>query len=318
MEIKVFTLKPKKIREILGVLNQNLKVLQTNFSGKISVRGEEIKFEGTKKEFERFRDLLKELEAKAQEGKFFEPEEIIEILNYKNSIDEKDKEKNVIVTPKKIVVPKTENQILYVEALRKYPITFSIGPAGTGKTYLAVAVALESLMEEKVERIILTRPAVEAGESLGFLPGSFQEKVDPYLRPLYDALFDMMPYERIKKLMSTGVIEIAPLAYMRGRTLSNAFVILDEAQNTNYLQMKMFLTRMGLKTKIAITGDVTQIDLKEKEESGLLIAEKILKDLDGIKFIYLGPEDIIRHPIVKSIIIAYEKYERKKREGKNS
>ncbi|MEO0280185.1 MAG: PhoH family protein [candidate division WOR-3 bacterium] len=318
MEIKTFSVRPKKLREILGVLNQNLKVLQEYFSGKITVRGEEIKFEGDKKEFKKLKEILSKLDERAEEGNFFEPDQIIDILNKDNYLKNVEKYKDSIITPKKIVTPKTENQKHYVDALRKYPLVFSIGPAGTGKTYLAVACALEHLREEKVERIILTRPAVEAGESLGFLPGSFQEKVDPYLRPLYDALFDMMPYDRIKKLMNTGVIEIAPLAYMRGRTLSNAFVILDEAQNTNYLQMKMFLTRMGLKTKVAVTGDITQIDLKDKEESGLVIAEKILKGVEGIKFIYFGSEDIIRHPIVKSIIIAFEKYEGNKKEGKTS
>ncbi|MEO0255477.1 MAG: PhoH family protein [candidate division WOR-3 bacterium] len=318
MEIKTFSVRPKKLREILGVLNQNLKVLQEYFSGKITVRGEEIKFEGDKKEFKKLKEILAKLDERAEEGEFFEPEQIIDILNNRSNFKNIEKYKDSIITPKKIVTPKTDNQKQYVDALRKYPLVFSIGPAGTGKTYLAVACALEHLREEKVERIILTRPAVEAGESLGFLPGSFQEKVDPYLRPLYDALFDMMPYDRIKKLMNTGVIEIAPLAYMRGRTLSNAFVILDEAQNTNYLQMKMFLTRIGLKTKVAVTGDITQIDLKDKEESGLVIAEKILKGVEGIKFIYFGSEDIIRHPIVKSIIIAFEKYEGKKKEGKTS
>lgn len=318
MDIKTFSIRPKKLREILGVLNQNLRVLQEYFSGKITVRGEEIKFEGDRKEFKKLKEILTKLDERAEEGSFFEPHQIIDILNNNNYLKNVEKYKDSIITPKKIVTPKTENQKHYVDALRKYPLIFSIGPAGTGKTYLAVACALEHLREDKVERIILTRPAVEAGESLGFLPGSFQEKVDPYLRPLYDALFDMMPYDRIKKLMNTGVIEIAPLAYMRGRTLSNAFVILDEAQNTNYLQIKMFLTRIGLKTKVAVTGDITQIDLKDKEESGLVIAEKILKGVEGIKFIYFGSEDVIRHPIVKSIIIAFEKYEGKKKEGKSS
>ncbi len=307
-----FILKPKKIREILGILNQNLKILQHYFSGKLTVRGDEIRFEGTEREFKKLKETITKLDEKAQEGVFFEPEEIIEALNNKEKKGESG-DKYSIVTPKKIINPRSETQKKYIEFLRKYPLVFSIGPAGTGKTYLAVAVALEHLREEKVERIILARPAVEAGESLGFLPGSFQEKVDPYLRPLYDALFDMLPYDRIKRLMDTGIIEIAPLAYMRGRTLSNAFVILDEAQNTNYLQMKMFLTRIGLKTRVAVTGDITQIDLKDKKESGLVVAEKILKGIEGIKFVYFGPEDVIRHPIVKSIIIACEKYERREK-----
>jgi len=311
-EKKNFILKPKRVREILGILNQNLKIIQDYFSGNITVRGDEIRFEGTKKEFKKLKETIDKLDERAEEGIFFEPEEVIEFLNNHKAKGETG-DKYSVITPKKIINPKTETQRKYIEFLRKYPLVFSIGPAGTGKTYLAVAVALEHLREEKVERMILTRPAVEAGESLGFLPGSFQEKVDPYLRPLYDALFDMLPYERIKKLINSGVIEIAPLAYMRGRTLANAFVILDEAQNTNYLQMKMFLTRIGLKTKVAITGDITQIDLKNKEDSGLLVAEKILKGIEGIEFIYFGPEDVIRHPIVKSIIIAYDRYEEKKK-----
>jgi phosphate starvation-inducible PhoH-like protein len=284
--------------------------LQEFFKGKISVRGDEIRFEGSKEEFRKFKEVVSFMDKHTVEGKFLEPEHIREaILRDRDSIED---EELTVITPKRLVKPKSENQKNYLEMLMKYDIVFAIGPAGTGKTYLAVACALEHLRENKVERIILTRPAVEAGESLGFLPGSFQEKVDPYLRPLYDALFDMLPYDRMRKFTESGIIEIAPLAYMRGRTLSNAFVILDEAQNTTALQMKMFLTRTGLKTKVAITGDVTQIDLKEKKESGLLVAEKILKGIEGITFCYFGPEDVIRHPIVKSIIVAYERYERKK------
>lgn len=208
----------------------------------------------------------------------------------------------------KTILPKTINQAHYMSAIHKSPITISIGPAGTGKTYLAVAVGVKFLLTGRVERIILTRPAVEAGESLGYLPGDFIQKINPYLRPLYDALFDILPYERISKYMEKGIIEIAPLAYMRGRTLNKAFVILDEAQNTTSSQMKMFLTRLGNNSKMVISGDITQIDLEKPKQSGLLAAQKILHGIDEITFIEFLKEDICRHPIVEKIIAAYEKH----------
>ncbi len=206
---------------------------------------------------------------------------------------------------RKIIRPKSEGQRKYVKAIRDNDVVISIGPAGTGKTYLAVALALDALYKKRVRRIVLARPAVEAGESLGFLPGDMQEKVDPYLRPLYDALEDMMPSDRVRKALDDMTIEIAPLAFMRGRTLSDAFVILDEAQNSTTLQMKMFLTRLGLNSQVVITGDKTQIDLPRKEDSGLLQVEAILRGVEGIEFIYLDDADVIRHRLVKDIIRAY-------------
>ena len=206
---------------------------------------------------------------------------------------------------RKVIRPKTEGQRQYVKAIRDNDVVIGIGPAGTGKTYLAVALALDALYKKRVRRIVLARPAVEAGESLGFLPGDMQEKVDPYLRPLYDALEDMMPSERVRKALEDRTIEIAPLAYMRGRTLADAFVILDEAQNSTTAQMKMFLTRLGLNSQVVITGDKTQIDLPRKEDSGLLQVEAILKGVDGIRFIYLDDTDVLRHRLVKDIIRAY-------------
>ena len=206
---------------------------------------------------------------------------------------------------RKVIRPKSEGQRQYVEAIRDNDVVISIGPAGTGKTYLAVALALDALYKKRVRRIVLARPAVEAGESLGFLPGDMQEKVDPYLRPLYDALEDMMPSDRVRKALEDLTIEIAPLAYMRGRTLSDAFVILDEAQNSTTAQMKMFLTRLGLNSQVVITGDKTQIDLPRREDSGLLQVEAILRGVDGIEFIYLDDTDVIRHRLVKDIIRAY-------------
>ena len=206
---------------------------------------------------------------------------------------------------RKVIRPKSEGQRQYIKAIRDNDVVIGIGPAGTGKTYLAVALALDALYKKRVRRIVLVRPAVEAGESLGFLPGDIQEKVDPYLRPLYDALEDMMPSDRVRKALEDLTIEIAPLAYMRGRTLSDAFVILDEAQNSTTAQMKMFLTRLGLNSQVVITGDKTQIDLPRKEDSGLLQVEAILRGVEGIEFIYLDETDVIRHRLVKDIIRAY-------------
>jgi phosphate starvation-inducible PhoH-like protein len=206
---------------------------------------------------------------------------------------------------RRVIIPKSDGQRTYVRSIFEHDIVIGIGPAGTGKTYLAVACAVDALYKKRVKRIILARPAVEAGENLGFLPGDLQEKVDPYLRPLYDALEDMMPHDRVARALEDSTIEIAPLAYMRGRTLSDAFVILDEAQNATRAQMKMFLTRLGLNSRVVITGDKTQIDLPRKSDSGLLEVEAILSGIDGISFIYLDDKDVIRHRLVKDIIKAY-------------
>lgn len=207
----------------------------------------------------------------------------------------------------KSIVPRTLNQARYMGSIQNRAITFGIGPAGTGKTYLAVVVALKYFLRGKVNRIVLTRPAVEAGESLGFLPGDLVQKINPYLRPLYDALFDLLPFEKVTKLIEEGSIEIAPLAYMRGRTLNNSFIILDEAQNTTRSQMKMFLTRLGANSRFIVTGDVTQIDIDNPKQSGLLHAARILKGIDEIDFIYFQKEDISRHPVVEKVVAAYEK-----------
>ncbi len=216
-------------------------------------------------------------------------------------------EASKIILPgsRKIITPKSTGQKLYIDEIAQRDIVIGVGPAGTGKTYLAVAMAVDALHKKRLRRIVLTRPVVEAGEQLGFLPGSVEEKVDPYLRPLYDALGDMMPAEQIRRALESRALEIAPLAYMRGRTLADAFVILDEAQNTTTLQMKMFLTRLGLNSKAVITGDKTQIDLPRREDSGLLEVERILKGIDGISFVYLSEVDVVRHRLVKDIIRAY-------------
>ena len=215
-----------------------------------------------------------------------------------------------IPSKKRTITPKSVNQKNYIDNIRKYDIVFGIGPAGTGKTYLAMAMAVSSLMKKEISRVVLARPAVEAGEKLGFLPGDLYEKVNPYLRPLYDALHDMMDFESASRFIQTGIIEVAPLAFMRGRTLNDSFVILDEAQNATLEQMKMFLTRLGFSSKTVITGDITQIDLPEGRASGLIQARNILAHIHGIKFVYFGREDVVRHPLVQEIIDAYERAEK--------
>lgn len=215
-----------------------------------------------------------------------------------------------VSSKKKFIVPKTETQGLYIEAIKMHDIVIGIGPAGTGKTYLAMAMAINALLKKEVSRIVLARPAIEAGEKLGFLPGDIYEKINPYLRPLYDALFDMMDTEKAGKLIENGVIEIAPLAFMRGRTLNDSFIILDEAQNTTAEQMKMYLTRLGFNSRTVITGDTTQIDLPQGKPSGLMEIEHILKGIEGIEFIYFSEKDVVRHKLVKKIIRAYEKHEK--------
>jgi phosphate starvation-inducible PhoH-like protein len=215
----------------------------------------------------------------------------------------------------KPIRPKTLGQRKYVEAIQKHDIVFGIGPAGTGKTYLAVAMAVSSLLNKEVVRIILTRPAIEAGEKLGFLPGDMMDKVDPYLRPLYDAIFDMIGIEKFHHLLNEGVIEVAPLAFMRGRTLNDSFVILDEAQNTTHEQMKMFLTRLGFDSKAVITGDITQIDLPQDSTSGLVEVQTILSKIDGISFVYFNKSDVVRHQLVSDVIKAYEEYEDAKKKS---
>ena len=223
-----------------------------------------------------------------------------------DSTAESERATTSISTPKRLVKAKSPGQGDYVKSIDRHDIVVSIGPAGTGKTYLAVAMAVSHLMDKKVERLILTRPAVEAGESLGFLPGAIEEKVDPYLRPLYDALNDFLPYDRIRRYLEMKTIEVAPLAYMRGRTLNDSFIILDEAQNTTGMQMKMFLTRMGWRSKVVVTGDITQVDLPPNVFSGLIEIQHLLKNISGIEFVYLSEKDVVRHHLVQKIIKAYE------------
>lgn len=304
---------------LFGQYDKNLKLVKQEFGVSLKIEDGQLIIAGEDKKnvdmaYTFFRELMDTVYTKG----FVEIEE----LNY---LLEKLKEKNSSGGSKDNgiakeifsasllgdkVKPKTLGQKKYIEAMKKNDIVFAIGPAGTGKTYLAVAMAIDTLKRGIVQRIILTRPAIEAGEKLGFLPGTFMEKVDPYLRPLYDAMFDMMSFSKFQSYRERGIIEIVPLAYMRGRTLNNSFVILDEAQNTTHQQMKMFLTRIGFNSKAVITGDVTQVDLEKGKVSGLIEAQKILSGIDGIAFAYLKKEDIVRHPLVKKIIKAYEDYER--------
>lgn len=282
----------------------------------LAVRGNKLIIQGeVEEDIERAEKIIEELRIVNQQGYIVKPEDII------HSIEELKKGKSVSIlslfkggipvpSKKRIIIPKTETQREYMEAILKYDIVFGIGPAGTGKTYLAMAMAIHFLLTRQVSRIVLVRPAVEAGEKLGFLPGAIEEKVSPYLRPLYDALYDMLEIDRASKLVEKGAIEIAPLAFMRGRTLNDSFIILDEAQNTTSEQMKMYLTRLGFGSKTVITGDITQIDLPPQKISGLVEAIKILDRIEGIKIIYFTEKDVVRHRLVQEIIKAYEKHER--------
>lgn len=306
----IFVKDIKEAFNLFGSNDENLVIIENEFPVKIIARGERVIIEGERNNVEDvltvFENMKKTIERKGN----LEKEDILNIIHKLKGLSSHKEEisyENGIPVPsrKKIVVPKTPTQRKYVEAIRKYDIVFAIGPAGTGKTYVAMAMAISSLKSNEVQRIILVRPAVEAGEKLGYLPGTFQEKVDPYLRPLYDALYDMMEVDKFRILIERGIIEVAPLAYMRGRTLNDAFIILDEAQNTTIEQMKMFLTRLGFDSKAVITGDITQIDLPENKLSGLVHVQKILSSIKGIEFVYFDEKDVVRHELVQEIIKAY-------------
>ena len=293
----------------VGELNENLKFIEKTFNVKIYQNGNQIKIQGSKKDITLSEDALKRLYAKAGQGIEITKETLhlcIQDLNM-----EKDSHEIVIKTPKKSIIPRSRNQKIFLNNITENEINFGIGPAGTGKTYLAVAAAVDALLKEKVDRIILIRPAVEAGEKLGFLPGDLSQKVDPYLRPLYDALYEMLGIEKTEKFLIRGIIEIAPLAYMRGRTLNNSFIIVDESQNTTKEQMKMILTRMGFGSNLVINGDLTQVDLPKNIKSGLSHAIEVINGTDGIGFTTFESVDVVRHPLVKKIIDAYKFYEDK-------
>ena len=293
----------------VGELNENLKYVEKTFNVKIFQNGNNIKIQGSQKDVNNSADALEKLYEAAGQGIEITKETLH--LYVQDTHNQEKGFETIIKTPKKSIVPRGKNQRLYLESMHKHEVNFGIGPAGTGKTYLAVAAAIDALLKEKVDRIILIRPAVEAGEKLGFLPGDLSQKVDPYLRPLYDGLYEMLGIERTEKLLANGNVEIAPLAYMRGRTLNNSFIIVDESQNTTKEQMKMVLTRMGFNSYLVINGDLTQIDLPKNVTSGLSNAIKVLKDTDGIGFTNFSSRDVVRHPLVRKIIDAYEYFEDK-------
>jgi len=299
---------------VVGPHDDNLRVIEAAFpSVNITVRGNEITLRGPHIDCARLEDLFNEMMVVIRSGNILNVDAVnraIEMLEHE-PVDHPAEvmSLNIVSNRGRTIRPKTANQKRYVDAIEDHTITFGIGPAGTGKTYLAMAMAVAALQAKKVNKIVLTRPAVEAGESLGFLPGTLSEKIDPYLRPLFDALHDMIDIESIPRLMQSGIIEVAPLAYMRGRTLNDAFVILDEAQNTTPEQMKMFLTRLGFGSKIVVTGDVTQIDLPNGQNSGLKVVRDILKDIDDIAFLELTAEDVVRHRLIGDIVKAYDKFD---------
>ncbi len=309
---KKITLNGIDMLALLGVNDSNLQILEDRFNATISVRGDIVNIKGVIEEVELVEKVIKEMSYVLNTSGRLNKNDVETILNLsvegKEIINEEDFDSIVLYTKNDVVKAKTSGQKRYFQVANKNDICFAIGPAGTGKTYLAVALAVSALKRGIVKRIVLARPAVEAGESLGFLPGDFQEKIDPYLRPLYDALDDMMPSEKLKGYIEKGIVEIVPLAYMRGRTLNNAFVILDEAQNATDVQMKMFLTRLGANSKAIITGDITQIDLPSKTKSGLIQAKEILNGIEGVGFVYFDREDVVRHKLVKDIIDAYDKF----------
>lgn len=290
--------------QLFGNNDENLKLLKSRLSAQVVARGDELRLTGEAQEVAEAEQTFKSLLASIRRG------EDVSLTELKHApLSELGTETPSHAASDRLpkrTRPKTAGQRRYVEAIHDHSITFGVGPAGTGKTYLAVAMAVMALKDKKVKRIILTRPAVEAGEKLGYLPGDLQAKIDPYLRPLYDALYDMLEGERFDHLLENGTIEVAPLGFMRGRTLNDAFIILDEAQNTTSEQMKMFLTRMGFNSKVVVTGDGTQTDLPHNVKSGLRVAERILKDIEGISFIKFSESDVVRHPLVASIVKAYE------------
>ena len=302
----------KILMEIAGSFDNNLKELEKISGSKIYFRGNTITIKGEKNANEKVRDAIEYLIERFKLDKKIDKNDIVASLNKDMIEDMKNQSsvqplEEVIKTPKKSVIPRSKKQKEYVKALKTNQIIMSLGPAGTGKTYLAVAAALSMLLEKKVERIILSRPAVEAGEKLGFLPGDIKEKIDPYLRPLYDSLHDMFDYDKIQRKIESGEIEIAPLAFMRGRTLKNCFAILDEAQNATQTQIKMFLTRIGENSKLVVNGDPSQIDLLNKSHSGLVQSQNILKGIKEISIINFDQNDVIRHPLVTKIVEAYKK-----------
>jgi len=295
---------------LYGHNDANLIALEERYGVRLTARGDAMRIDGPAHKVRLVSALIEEMISCLRRGDAFDASSFVDREHLRGAhAGDQDLSGIVLVTKKNVVRPRSEAQYAYVTAIQETDIVFGIGPAGTGKTYLAVASAVAALKRKQISRIILTRPAVEAGENLGFLPGDIQEKVDPYLRPLYDALREMIPADQLRHLMELRTLEIAPLAFMRGRTLNNAFVILDEAQNTTINQMKMFLTRLGANSKAVVTGDITQVDLPEDTRSGLIHVQSILSHIEAIRFIYFTEKDVVRHPLVQEIISAYDRYD---------
>lgn len=316
MQLKLHFEDADEAKVLFGPHNDHLKSIESKLEVKVHSKGGSVVIEGDALDVELAGRLLQELHMLLKRGYPIYVSDIdfaLRILSGDRSVNLENifLDTVYISSQKKVVTPKSVVQKQYIDTMRTHDMVIGIGPAGTGKTYLAMAMALSFLTKKEVQRIVLTRPAVEAGEKLGFLPGDLYEKVNPYLRPLYDALHDMMDFDHASKLMERGIIEVAPLAFMRGRTLNDSFVILDEAQNTKPEQMKMFLTRMGFGSKVVITGDITQVDLPDGKQSGLIQIQKVLRKVQGIKFVYFSEKDVIRHPLVQDIIKAYEEAEQR-------
>ena len=314
---------PNGVEELVGTHDGNLRLLEKNFNVSVQLGEDALEIEGGDSEVRRAQQVLQEYADLVESGSRFDSSEVESFLRIAGQ-DPEATLKGLAEAGrprafgKKSITPKSLNQRTYVDAMERHDMVFGIGPSGTGKTYLAVAMAVDALLSKEVSRIILARPAVEAGERLGFLPGTIQEKVNPYLRPLYDALYDVLDPDRVERYIEKGIIEIAPIAFMRGRTLNDAFVILDEAQNTTSEQMKMFLTRLGFNSKAVVTGDITQIDLPDGRRSGLVEAIDVVSRVPGISFVYFTERDVVRHTLVQRIIRAYEEYDQARVAGGNN
>ena len=311
---------PRQLAQLFGGKEENLRLIEERFDARLVTRGDWIQVDGEESVVEQVKTIFNYLQTARDQGLNIRKGDFAKVVNAIADGQEAElralfDDKTIIKTRRASIVPKTLGQKRYLQSIFDNDIVFGIGPAGTGKTYLAMAAAVSKLLDGSIKRLILSRPAVEAGETLGFLPGDLQEKILPYLRPLYDALYDMMDREDVAKLIEKGVIEIAPLAYMRGRTLSDSFVILDEAQNTTPEQMMMFLTRLGNESKMVITGDITQIDIPRSKTSGLLEIRKVLKSLEGIDFHFFESTDVVRHHLVQKIVEAYDRYRNADKEG---
>ena len=319
--LKKVALPEEGIRTLFGPYDENIKHLESLVGVRVNLRGNELTIEGDQQDVELVEKIMEDYAALFEEGRRMSNEELKSAFKQvaedrAYTLRDYFTKTRLNPTGKKQVTARSANQRRYIEAIERSDVVFGIGVAGTGKTYLAVAMAVQALMQKRVNRIVLARPAVEAGEKLGFLPGDLQDKVDPYLRPLYDALFDLVDYEKVTRLLEKRVIEVAPLAFMRGRTLADAFIILDEAQNTTSEQMKMFLTRIGFGSKAVITGDITQIDLPSGRRSGLVEAQRVVSGVEGIEFIYFTDKDVVRHHLVQMIVQAYEQHSKTKFEDK--